>query len=317
MPYCQIADPFAEVYANNQLLVRLTDPPIDYSINQFVYSQTLTWDNQSVTKYSPETITYSVQDIPGLPYSLSWNSGSHILNNPSNYSYSFEYDLTCKFYHIDRQLIERDFLFNCNPITINTQTFTPTWARVATSLRKPSLERLRNFSRFLCSGQVSTFNDVLRVTHFTNSTCTTTTVNNYTINSDNTRCVYNTRIIDATTNQEAPKKIIIRDGSSNYEYPINDINSVIVNYSVASKNIIVNGTSYNLINENSITLTETQKYRLTINSQSQEIKQDYNSPPSVDVVCGESCPPDTCKVECSDHYCCYNSLGNVVKVFPK
>lgn len=41
-------------------------------------------------------------------------------------------------------------------------------------------------------------------------------------------------------------------------------------------------------------------------------------PPQYDVICDcndscESCPPDTCAVECGEHICCYNDLGVSVK----
>jgi hypothetical protein len=42
------------------------------------------------------------------------------------------------------------------------------------------------------------------------------------------------------------------------------------------------------------------------------------SPPAYTVSCGsEDCPPDTCKVDCHTHYCCYNSQGISVFNFLK
>jgi hypothetical protein len=43
-------------------------------------------------------------------------------------------------------------------------------------------------------------------------------------------------------------------------------------------------------------------------------------PPQFDVICDcqcQSCPGDTCPIECGDHICCYNDYGVSVQTIPK
>ena len=45
------------------------------------------WDHQSYT-LSDSNNGYSIENSGGIPYSLKWDLGEHIINNPQSYSYS-------------------------------------------------------------------------------------------------------------------------------------------------------------------------------------------------------------------------------------
>lgn len=315
MPYCQITDPFAEVYANNSLLVRFNDPPIDYSINQFAFSKTIYWDNQSLTKYYPEDITYSIENTPGLPYRIKWDTTqSYIIKNPTNYSYSFWWDMTCITYDIWIAW-SRDYIYACNPARAANTTRSMS---KFISFRKPvSISITKELNGYSCPPENVPNNNFYLNVIYNNGTCTSTLSYRTLLFTGMDSCAYSFTIKDANQSSEPPRQIIILDGGVPYTYPISNIDSVQVENSAPTKKININGTKYDLINENSIYITEVKKHKLTLTSRSQTVEQVYNTSPTIEIKCGEDCPPDTCKVECNDHYCCYNSLGNVVKTFPK
>lgn len=73
-----------------------------------------------------------------------------------------------------------------------------------------------------------------------------------------------------------------------------------------------NGAPDNCGNQNS-----EQKYKFTItDARGVVFTRTATEQPTVRVVCGKKCPPNTCECSCGDMTCCYNDQGYAIYSFP-
>jgi hypothetical protein len=180
------------------------------------------FDDKNFRLSNPDN-NYSIQNLPGLPFKITWdNNSEHIINNPDNYSYQIIGNFTWNYTGIFR---DGRFSWSCyrwfNPPL--GQSFSGNYYTTETGYNLNCIPTneigvLRAFN----SSNVQTFSDFFKV---------------------------NDGIILMSSSNT---QIKITDNNITYEYPINNINSVNIVNSVGEKNIIIENQSFSLIDENSV-----------------------------------------------------------------
>lgn len=253
----------------------------------------IVWDNQSLVMNYPNIINYSIENIPGLPYKIRWDTSSqYLIKNPTNYSYSFWWDMTCITYDIWIAW-SRDYIYACNPARAANTTRSMS---KFISFRKPvSISITKELNGYSCPPENVPNNNFYLNVIYNNGTCTSTLNYRTLLFTGMDSCTYSFTIKNANLSDEPQRQIVIVDGGITYTYPITDVNSVWIENSIASKKININGRKFDLINESSIQLSCVNPIQ-------------------------EHCPRGTIECECSSELCCYKKVNHgyqLVKTIPK
>lgn len=205
-------------------------------------SQTIYWDDKSFKVYHPETISYSIStETPIIGKKIAWDTSSqHILSNPSNYSYSIDYNFNeCANYQL---WVNGTRLYPGN--------------NPANPLRKPTRYRWEHRRITTAFGQFLYANYFWIEYHGNNNCSGFLNATDWRIDgffgNPNPR-TYPFYFLK-NDGSPVPRKIIINDGGIISEYSITNTNSVQVVDILGSsqKKITINGNKFDLIDENSI-----------------------------------------------------------------
>ena len=178
------------------------------------------WDNRSYTLSNPNN-GYSIDNSGGIPYSLKWDLGEHIINNPQSYSYStIASGSDCQLLRIWYSYIDASRRVRDNNIVIRGKFlgFSAIQNPTNSAFYFP-LVNCRGLSTNPCQNQeFRQFSLITRsnpVTYLRTETLNGSPINSFTL-----------KIID--DNQE-------------YFYDINDINSIQTIHNNGENNIIIEG----------------------------------------------------------------------------
>jgi hypothetical protein len=231
------------------------------------------WDNQSY-KLNNNSSEFSIQNLPGLPFKITWDNSEHIINNPSNFSYqiteniilvaewlfslnSFPYVTRCESSRntIDANIIDNT-LWTASGIQNNTSTQT-----VPENYRMTFTSPSRNIEAGV----------TFKVDLFHKSWC----------NWGRVRIPATAGASDFGSGQlrYIQKIIRITDNNIVYEYPITNTNSVQVINSIGENKIIIEGQEFDILDVDSA-----KKY------------------------CDDNCPNGTIECGCGGRKCCYEKV---------
>jgi hypothetical protein len=256
------------------------------------------WDDLSYQLSNPDS-SFSIINVQGKPYSINWDSGSHIINNPDNFSYSITYS--------DNTDIQIYFIYNGETYTLglsgdtsivyykgvfNTYNFKIINGKPNIGfLNTPDTFRTECPSPNRIAKVLDTSGTIWQSSVWTKKQNDTAIYGTYPLFDQgysqgshwSNYCVRNNGfaslnlIIKANPNASQILKII--DNNITYNYPIIDKNSVQIINSDPSNKIEIEGHQFDIINTDSA-------------------RKD----------CTEQCPLDTITCDCGNERCCYKQV---------
>lgn len=266
-------------------------------------SSKIVWDNQSLIMNYPNIINYSVESTQGQAYSITWDTNrSHIITNPSNYSYSlvlFGKWIVNVTYSITGGGTGNGTYYITSP-TLPTGSATGELVNVApyTPRGAPNTSQQQCITQpYTTPGQ----NEILFmryrfINHLGNQVDYIQSTGRYlyyvyALGVGQTCCVTGTSVVYVS----GTYTLRIVDNGVTYGYSITNTNSIQTTYSQASKKININGRKFDLINESSIQLSCINPIQ-------------------------EHCAKGLIECECGNELCCYKTVNHgwqLVNTIPK
>jgi hypothetical protein len=231
------------------------------------------WDDLSY-KLNDSNSNFSIQNLPGLPYKITWDNSQHIINNHSDYSYQLFWGWYLTGY------TRRGFLGCSYPVTFDILWLSPsgpvnyacnnhllTENVTLPTIPPPSstdIDESINWSHSLRNTFVECGQTLRNINVFRNGSFTGTWMGHQTTTN---------------LNYGFDKRIRIIDNGVTYFYPINDRNSVQVVNSIGENKIIIEDQAFDILDVNSA-----RKY------------------------CDDNCPNGTIECGCNGKKCCYEKV---------